>query len=63
MRQLQNNEVKAVAGAGLFGLLWNVGQTTGAVVKPVVDGAVQTTSTVVQPVATGTVKTLKWLLF
>ncbi|MFT3859478.1 MAG: hypothetical protein QM742_18920 [Aquabacterium sp.] len=63
MRQLQTQEVKAVSGAGLFGLLWNVGTTTTAVVKPVINGVGEATTTVVQPVATGTVKTLKWLLF
>lgn len=63
MRQLQNTEVQAVSGAGLFGLLWNVGQTTTTVVKPVVSGAVDTTTIIVKPVATGTVKTLKWLFF
>lgn len=63
MRQLQTEEVKAVSGAGLIGLLFTVGQTTGAVVKPVVGGVVQGTGTVVKPVVQGTNSTLKWLLF
>jgi hypothetical protein len=63
MRQLQNQEAKAVAGAGLFGLLFNVGQTTTAVVKPVLGGVGQATTIIVKPVATGTVNTLRWLLF
>lgn len=63
MRQLQTQEAKSVAGAGLFSFLFNVGQTTTAVVKPVVSGVGQATTTVVQPVATGTAKTLRWLLF
>lgn len=63
MRQLQNTEVKSVSGAGLFGLLFNVGQSTGSVIKPVVGGAVEGSSTVVKPVVTGTAKTLKWIFF
>jgi cell division GTPase FtsZ len=63
MRQLQNNEVKAVSGAGLLDVLFGVGRATGSVVKPVVGGVAQATTAVVQPVATGTARTLWWLLF
>lgn len=63
MRQLQNTEVKAVSGAGLLDILFGVGRTTTAVVKPVVGGVAEATTTVVKPVATGTARTLRWLLF